>query len=136
MKKPLLATLAGAVAFLVLGFLLYGVLLAGFYEANQGSATGVVREIPVWWALAISQLGLAAMVTYVFLHAGVSSASDGLKIGAAFGLLFGLAMAFDLHAVTNWSNATVAFVEPFVTAVRMALAGSLIGWVLGTGDGG
>ena len=46
-------------------------------------------------------------------------------------LLFGIAIAFDLYAVTNWSNITVAFVEPFVTAVRMALGGAVIGWSLG-----
>ncbi len=44
-------------------------------------------------------------------------------------------MAFDLHGVTNWSNLTVAFVEPFVTTVRIALGGAVIGWALGLGKG-
>ena len=43
-------------------------------------------------------------------------------------------MAFDLYGVTNWSNITVAFVEPFVTAVRFALGGAVIGWTLGMGS--
>ena len=131
MKRAILATVAGGVTFFVLGFVIYGVLLAGFYEANLGSATGVVRAVPVWWAMIVSQLGLAAVVTYVFLHADVGTALGGLKTGAVFGILFGTAMAFDLYAVTNWSKTIVAFVEPFVTASRMALAGSVIGWVLG-----
>ena len=42
-------------------------------------------------------------------------------------------MAFNLYAVTNWSNVTVAFVEPFVTAVRIALGATVIGWTLGMG---
>ncbi len=135
MKKMLIATVAGGVAFFLLGGLIYVVILGGFYEANLGSATGVMREIPIWWAMVVSQLGLAAVVTYVFLHADVATAFDGLKTGAIFGLLFGIAMAFDLFAVTNWSNVTVAFVEPFVTAVRMALGGAVIGWTLGMGSG-
>ena len=135
MKRVLIATVAGGLTFFLLGGLMYGVILAGFYEANLGSATGVLRELPVWWALVVSQLGLAAVVTYVFLHAHVATASDGLKTGAIFGLLFGIAIAFDLYAVTNWSNVTVAFVEPFVTAVRMALGGAVIGWTLGMGRG-
>ncbi len=135
MKKMLIATVAGGVAFFLLGGLLYVVILGGFYEANLGSATGVMREIPIWWAMVVSQLGLAAVVTYVFLHADVATAFDGLKTGAIFGLLFGIAMAFDLFAVTNWSNVTVAFVEPFVTGVRMALGGAVIGWTLGMGSG-
>jgi len=136
MRKSILAALAGGIALFVLGFLIYGVVLAGFYAGNLGSATGVVREVPVWWALCVSQFGLAAVITYVAVHASVSSASEGLKMGAVFGLLFGVAIAFDLYAVTNWSNVTVAFVEPLVTAVRISLAGGVIGAVLGTaGDG-
>ena len=134
MKKMIMGTVAGAVAFFLLGFLLYAVILGGFYEANLGSATGVMRELPVWWAMLISQLGLAAVVTYVFLHADVATASDGLKTGAIFGLLLGIAISFELYAVTNWSNATVAFVEPIVSAVRTALAGAVIGWTLGMGS--
>ena len=82
----------------------------------------------------MSQLAMAAVVTYVFLHADVATALGGLKTGAVFGLLLGIAISFDLYSVTNWSNATVAFVEPFVWAVRTALAGAVIGWTLGMGN--
>ena len=135
MKRVLIATFAGGLAYFLLGGLIYVVLLGGFYEANLGSATGVLREVPIGWAMIVSQLGLAALVTYVFLHADVATAFDGLKTGAIFGVLFGIAMAFDLYGVTNWSNLTVAFVEPFVTAVRIALGGAVIGWALGLGKG-
>ena len=100
MKRVLIATVAGGLAFFLLGGLIYEVILGGFYEANLGSATGVLRELPIWWALVVSQLGLGAVVTYVFLHADVATASDGIRTGAIFGLLFGIAMAFDLYAVT------------------------------------
>ena len=134
MKKMLIGTVAGGVAFFLLGGLIYEVILGGFYRANLGSATGVLRELPIWWAMVVSQLGLAAVVTYVFLHAGVATALDGLKTGAILGLLLGIAMSFDLYAVTNWSNMTVAFVEPFVWAVRTALAGAVLGRTLGMGS--
>ncbi len=131
MKRGLIATVAGGFAFFLLGGLIYAVILAGFYESNLGSATGVLREQPIAWALLLSQLGLGGLVTYVFVHADVATAAEGLKTGAIFGLLFGIAMAFDLYGVTNWSNLTVALVEPFVTAARMAIAGAVIGWTLG-----
>jgi hypothetical protein len=133
MKRVLLATFAGGFAFFLLGGLIYVLLLGGFYEANLGSATGVLREQPIGWALVLSQLGFGALITYVFVHADVATAIDGLKVGATFGLLYGIAMALDLYAVTNWSNLTVALVEPFVTAARMALAGAVVGWTLGMG---
>ena len=64
----------------------------------------------------------------------VATVFGGLKTGATFGLLFGFAISFDLNAVTNWSNMTVAFVEPFVTAVQTSLADAVIGWTLGMGS--
>ena len=134
MKRFLIGTVAGGFALFLLGGLIYEVILGGFYEANLGSATGVLREVPIWWALVVSQLGLGAVLTYVFLHADVTTAADGLRTGAIFGILFGIAMAFDLYGVTNWSNITVAFVEPFVTTVRFALGGAVIGWTLGMGS--
>ena len=134
MKKVLIATVAGGFVYFMLGGLIYGIILSGFYEANQGSAIGVMRELPIMWALVVSQLGLAAFVTWVFLHAGVATAMDGLKTGAIFGLLFGFAISLDLSSVTNWSNLTVSLVEPFVTGVRIALGGAVIGWVLGMGS--
>jgi len=133
MKRIILAILSGSIAVFVIGFLFYVVLLGGFYEANLGTAPGVVREVPVPWALVISQLGLASVLTYVLVNADVRSAFGGLRAGAAFGLLYGIAISFDLFAVTNWSNVNVALVEPLVTAARMAAVGSLVGWVLGNG---
>ena len=133
MKKMIIGTVAGGVAFFLLGGLIYQVILGDFYKANLGAATGVLRELPIWWALVVSQLGLSAVVTYVFLHADVATAADGLKRGAIFGLLLGIAISFDLYSVTHWSNTTVAFVEPFVWGLRTALAGAVIGWALGMG---
>lgn len=134
MKKMLIGTIAGGVTFFVLGAVIYGAILGGFYAANLGSATGVLRELPIVWAMVVSQLGMAAAVTYVFLRADVETAFGGLKTGAIFGLLLGIAISFDLYSVTNWSNATVAFVEPLVWVVRTALAGAVIGWTLGMGS--
>lgn len=133
MKNVLIATFVGGLTYFLLGGLIYAVILSGFYEANLGSATGVMREYPVMWALIVSQLALAGLVAWVFLHAGVKTAGDGLKTGAIFGFLLGLAIALDLYSVTNWSNVTAALVEPFVTAVRISLGGAAIGWALGLG---
>jgi hypothetical protein len=135
MKKMLIGTVVGGVTFFLLGGLIYAVILGNFYEANLGSATGVLRELPILWAMVVSQLGMAAVVTYVFLLSDVASASNGLKTGAILGLLLGIAISFDLYSVTNWSNSTVAFVEPIVWVVRTALAGAAIGWALGRGSG-
>jgi hypothetical protein len=133
MKQMLMATFVGGVAFFVLGFAMYELALGSFYEHNLGSATGVTRELPVAWALVVSQFGRAALVTLVFRYAGVTTLFQGLRTGAIFGFWLGVTVSFDLYAVTNWSNVTVALVEPLVTSLRTALAGAVIGWTLGRG---
>lgn len=131
MKRIVVTVFTGTVVLFVLGFLFYVVLLGGFYEAHLGSATGVLREVPVGWAMVIAHAGLASMLAFVLVQADAASFGDGLRTGVLFGLLFGVAVAFDLYAVTNWSVLPVPFVEPLVTATRLALASAAMGWVLG-----
>ncbi|MBT8488047.1 MAG: hypothetical protein HKN72_11240 [Gemmatimonadetes bacterium] len=134
MKRVVMTVATGSIALFVLGFVMYVVLLGGFYEAYLGSATGVMRDVPIGWAMIISQVGLASMLAFVLHLSDASSALDGLRVGGTFGLLFGVAVAFDLYAVTNWSTLPVPFVEPLVTATRLALASAAMGWVVGRGS--
>ena len=114
MEKLALGTVAGGIAYFLLGGLIYGLLLTGFYEANLGSATDVMRDTPIWGTLVFSQFALGALVTYVLLLAKVDTLTGGLKIGAAFGLLLGLSISFDMYSVTNWMNLTAASVDSLV----------------------
>jgi len=135
MKNFSIAIIGGGIAYFLLGGLFYQVLLGGFFADNLGSATGVMRETPVMWALIVSQLGLAALVTYVCHRAGVVNAVDGMKAGAIVGFLLGVAISLDLFAVTHWYNMAAALVEPLVSGVRISLGGAVIGWALGMGSG-
>jgi hypothetical protein len=61
-KKLAFATLAGASAGFITEVLLYGVLLADFFAANAGSATGVNREEPNLVMIALGQIPLALLL--------------------------------------------------------------------------
>ncbi len=131
MRRLSVMVLTGTVVLFVLGFLLYVVLLGGFYSSHLGSASGVLRDVPIGWAMVIAHVALASMLLFVLEKAEAASFSGGLRVAGVFGLLFGVAVAFDLYAVTNWSVLPVPFVEPFVTATRLALAGAAMAWVSG-----
>ncbi|MDA0328665.1 MAG: hypothetical protein O2958_06620 [Gemmatimonadetes bacterium] len=133
MKKMILGSVAGGVTLFLLGGLIYEFLFADFIAGNAGSATGVWKDPPIFWGLGVSQLALAALVTYTFDRAGVASALDGLKAGAIFGLLLGVSIAMDFYSVMNVSNLTATMVEPIFWVVRTAVAGGVIGWTLGMG---
>jgi hypothetical protein len=129
-----LATVAGGVTLFILGYLIYGLALADFYAANAGSATGVMREEPLFWAVGFGELALAALLTLVLGRwAGISGMGDGLKGGAIVGLLLALAINLIIYGVMNTMNLTAALADVVVAAFRLGLAGAVIGAVISKG---
>ena len=91
----------------MLGGLLYGVLTVSFFEANQWSAVGVMRETPDYVHLFLGQLVFGALLTVVIgTWAGQAGAGAGLRLGAVLGALIGFAVDLTMFGVTNVSNIT------------------------------
>ena len=133
-KQFTMATLAGGVAALVLGYLFYGLLLTDFYASNTGSATGVMKEVPIWWALILGQVLFAALLTMIMGWRGDSSAGAGLKTGALVGLVLGLSFNFTFYGTANVANLTATLVDPIVAVIQTGIMGAVIGAVLGMGS--
>jgi len=130
-KKLLLGTLAGGLAFFILGYLLYGLLLMDFFANNAGTATGVNKVEPVYWALILGNLATAFFFTYVFMRFGnVGSFGDGLKAGAIFAFLNGLSFNLITLGVTNISSITSSAVDVAVFTTMGAIAGGFIGMII------
>ncbi len=133
-KKRIMATLAGFVILFLLGWLLYGMLLMDFYQANSGTVSGVMREESemIWWALIVGNLLQAYLLVYIFgKWANITSFGGGLQAGAILGLILGFAINLTMYGTTNMMNLTAALVDPFVGAVMMGITGGVIGYVLG-----
>jgi hypothetical protein len=130
-KGFVLATVAGGVVLFLVGGLIYAVLAADFFEANQGSAVGVMRESPDYVHLFLGQLMYGALLTVVIgKWAGQSGAAAGFRLGAVFGALLGFAMDLTMFGVTNLSNIVATLVDPFFVMFQMALGGAVVGLVL------
>jgi hypothetical protein len=52
-KRILIGTLVGGVAMYVFGYLIFELAFGGFYARNVGSATAVLRDTPLQWAVAL-----------------------------------------------------------------------------------
>ncbi len=126
------ATVAGAVTFYVLGFLMWGLALTGFFEANTGSAIGVMKDPPDLLMLGIGQLALGALLTLIFgKWATISTAISGMKAGAMIGFLVGLGIDLTLYGTTNSLNLTATLVDTLLVTVQWGVAGAVVGAVLG-----
>lgn len=133
-KQFTMATLAGGVAVFLMGFLLHGLVLADFFAANGGTATGVMKEAPIMWSLAIGQVVFAGFLVAIMGWRGDASVGAGLKTGAIVGLVMGLGIDFTMYGVTNVSNLTATLVDPIIFAIQLGVGGAVIGAVLGMGS--
>ena len=130
-----LATLAGGVTLFVLGYLIYGIALADFFTSNSGSATGVGRVEPVYWALGLGQLVFGAILALVInkwvqASSTIGALKAGATIGGSAGFLMALAFDLTIYGTTNISNVLVTVVDPFLALVQMGVAGAIIGVIV------
>jgi len=104
--------------------------LAGFYENNAGTATGVVKEMQWLW-LILSTVAYAALLALALGWAGSTDPASGFKTAAIVGLLMAISIDFGQYAMTNLSNLTLTIVDPIVAAVHGGIGGAVIGMMLG-----
>jgi hypothetical protein len=134
-KRYAIGTLVGGVAVLASGFLIFAV--APFrdfyaYAMNAGSATGVAREQPLVWAVALGALSYSALVTLAIgSRAGSMNLRAGIKIGAVVGFLLWFTADFMFYGISNVGNLTSTVVDPLLDAVPGAIAGGAIALALG-----
>ena len=132
-SKFLTATVVGAVVLFVLGYLIFGLALTGFYEGNAGTATGVDKETPEWLWLILSVLATSVFLVLVLGWRGATDVVAGFKTAAIVGLLWGISLDFGLYSMTNLHTLHLTLVDPIITAIYMGLAGAVIGMLLGRG---
>ena len=126
------ATVAGAVALFLLGYLIWGWALMGFFEAH--AVTGAMKETPDFLFLVLGQLFWAAFLTLLIGHwAGVSGFGSAFKVGASAGVLISLAFELSMYATANISDLTAALVNPVLSIVHNGIAAGIIGVVLAKG---
>ena len=128
-----IATIAGAVVLLVLGYLFYEILLGGFFENNTGTATGVMKESPQFLWLIAGQLFTALLLAIILKWTGVGDAGSAAGAAACVGSLMALGLNFTMLGVANISTLTGAIVDVVVVTVLYAITGAVMGMLLGKG---
>lgn len=132
-KNCVLAILASFVTMFVLGYVFYEPLLGGFFADNAGTATGVIKENPVFWQIIVGQLCASTLLVCALSWKGVESAVEGLKAGALVGLLLSLYFGFMNLGTMNTSTMNAALVDAVVSVVLWGVAGAVATVVLRRG---
>jgi hypothetical protein len=134
LARVLAATVAGGIAFFILGFLIYGLLLDPMVmKPNMNSYPCLMNETPVWIPLVLANLVSALLLAYIFDRwASISTFFGGLKGGAIVWFL--MSLSFQLMFVAFW-NLSKNYIPPIAdivgSTVMGAIGGGVIGMVLG-----
>lgn len=130
--KILKGTIYGGVVYFLLGWLVYGILMADFGAANYNQCANRPQADMVWWAIILSNLIYALLLTLVLNWSGASVIIDGLKNGALFGLLFVSIIDLSFYSMTTMFYSIGAmFVDIAVSTILAAIIGAVIVLVWG-----
>ena len=124
--KILRGTIFGGIAFFLLGWLVYGMILANFMEAHSDVSLNRPDDQMIWWAMIVSNLILALFLTMVLKWNGASGIMDGLKTGALFGVLLSSTVDLMMYSMTTMSDFTMVIVDVIVMTILMAVTGLII----------
>lgn len=129
--KCLVASVAGAVVLFVGGYVLYELVLGGFFAANAGSATGVIKESPNFIWIAVGQLASGGVLATALGWKGATDVAGGAQAGAKLGALIAVALGFVTLGAMNTSTLASTLVDVVVTGVLWGAAGAVVGMMLG-----
>ncbi|MBK6542534.1 MAG: hypothetical protein IPG10_14870 [Flavobacteriales bacterium] len=134
--KVILASLAAGVASFLLGWVVFGMLLMGYYESNMNPIEGMWREEADMnmVAMLLANLGWGTIVGWSLWRMGVNTAMGGAVPGAILGGLITFSMDMYFLAMSNmYANTTIIVVDVLVNVCMSAVLGAVAGLVLGMG---
>lgn len=131
--KVLLAALGGAVANFLLGWLVYGMLMMDYYEAHSTHYEGLMKEMPILWAIFLGGFISSLLMAWLFDKMGVSSWMAGLTNGAIISFMISLAYDTYFYASMNLYSGQLLVIDVVIGTVFGAIIGALVGFILGMG---
>ena len=125
--KILKGTVIGGVAFFFLGWLVWSILLADVMTNLMDTSLNRPDTEMVWWAIILSNLVFAQLLTLILKWSGANGALDGLKIGALVGLLYALTVDLGMYSMTTMIKSVSGIVvDVLVYTVVTAVIGLII----------
>lgn len=133
-NKILLGGIAGAIAFFLLGWLIYGILLMDYTTANYNQCAARPMDDMVWWAMILSNLAFGFLLSIVFSWSNTKGILAGAKVGGIIGLLFSTTVDFSIYSMSiTFSNLSAVFVDIITYTVMTLIVGIVVALVMGIG---
>ena len=130
--RVILASIAGAIVSFLLGWLVYGMLLSGFYEANTNHFDGLMISPPNLIGIFLSGWVYSLLLAFIFSKwANISSFVPGLIAAACISFLVMLSFDLSFWAMMNLFGKKLLIVDVLVGTAFYAFIGGVVALVLG-----
>lgn len=131
--RAILASLAGAVTLFILGYLIWGILLGTYFNANEIHYEGFIKQPPNFISLFLSNLSFSFLIAFIFHKwALIRTFAAGLIGATIIGFLIHAGIKLSLVGYANlYKEVTPVIVDVLTETARTSLAGGVIGAVLG-----
>jgi len=130
-RKLVVGIVVGTIVASIVGIVVFDNLVADFYEANMGSATGVMRDSQLLWSVIVGTAAYSALITLALgTQKDGTTIAGGAKTGAVIGLLVWGTADFVLLGVMNVHTPMLAIVDTVLEAIRAGITGAVIAVVL------
>ena len=133
LKKLFIGGITGGILFFLLGWLIYGMLLADFMNNHTGTAGNIMRSEPDFLYLAIGNLAMGFAVAYVLIKGNISSMAGGFITAGIFGLLIGVGYDCMVYATSTVMSKTAMAADVAASTVMTAVVGAIVAMVMGMG---
>jgi hypothetical protein len=125
--KILRGTVFGGIAYFLLGWLVYGIILMNYFSTTTNQSIMKPDNEMVWWAMIVSNLAAALLLTLILDWAKAKSLVDGFVKGAVFGALLTITIDLSFWSMTTmYSMLSTIVIETLVATVVFGVIGSVI----------
>jgi len=133
-SKTLVGGLLGGVAFFVLGWVIYGMLLGSMMESHSNMSCMRPMADLSWPIMIAANLVWGLTFAYIFSKASIAGVSAGATQGAIIAVLIGLSFDLFLYGTTTlYPDMTVGGLDVIINLIMGAIGGAVIGWWYGRG---
>ncbi len=132
-KRLVTRSIVGGILMFAIGYLLWGTLLAGFFEAHAGSASGVARDATIWWAAILGPVLLATLLSVALEWSDASSPAEGFKTGAIVGFLLWGGVDILYYGNLNLRDLVGSLTDPVIELFRFGIIGAVLVLIMARG---
>lgn len=130
-NKIIMGGIVGGIAFFLLGWLIYGIVLMDYMSANSNTCAMRGEEDMVWWAMIASNIVTALFLALVFSWANVDSVMKGVKTAAMVSFLLALGISLQYYSMTTmYTNLTAVVVDVVASVAMFSITGAIIAWIM------